>query len=80
MTATSSAGSIPGSFRQLASSAERTSEQPRLHQRADEIYSYGTVGDLSPLHFEEPVRRPKSFVRVAEEHIANRSGEPPMQW
>jgi len=30
--------------------------QPRLHQRAGEIQSYGTVSHLLPLELEEPVR------------------------
>jgi starvation-inducible DNA-binding protein len=30
--------------------------QPRLHQRANEIQSYGTVSHLLPLDLEEPVR------------------------
>ena len=30
--------------------------QPRLHQRAPEIQSYGTVSHLLPLELEEPVR------------------------
>jgi starvation-inducible DNA-binding protein len=30
--------------------------QPRLHQRAEEIQSYGTVSHLLPLELEEPVR------------------------
>ena len=30
--------------------------QPRLHQRAAEIQSYGTVSHLLPLELEEPVR------------------------
>jgi starvation-inducible DNA-binding protein len=32
------------------------SAQPRLHQRAAEIQSYGTVSHLLPLELEEPVR------------------------
>jgi starvation-inducible DNA-binding protein len=35
---------------------ERVSAQPRLHQRAAEIQSYGTVSHLLPLDLEEPVR------------------------
>jgi starvation-inducible DNA-binding protein len=35
---------------------ETTSAQPRLHRRADEIQSYGTVNHLLPLELEEPVR------------------------
>ena len=31
-------------------------EQPRLHQRAREIQSYGTVSHMLPLELEEPVR------------------------
>ena len=34
----------------------RISSQPRLHQRAAEIQSYGTVSHLLPLDLEEPVR------------------------
>ena len=36
--------------------AERISAQPRLHQRAGEIQSYGTVNHALPLELEEPVR------------------------
>jgi len=36
--------------------AERINAQPRLHQRAGEIQSYGTVSHLLPLELEEPVR------------------------
>src|SRR6266446_982631 len=32
------------------------SAQPRFHQRAGEIQSYGTVSHLLPLELEEPVR------------------------
>jgi len=32
------------------------SAQPRLHQRAGEIQSYGTVSHMLPLELEEPVR------------------------
>jgi starvation-inducible DNA-binding protein len=35
---------------------ERISAQPRLHQRAGEIQTYGTVSHLLPLELEEPVR------------------------
>src|SRR5215471_10505336 len=34
----------------------RVSAQPRLHQRAREIQSYGTVNHVLPLDLEEPVR------------------------
>src|SRR5712664_2357342 len=34
----------------------RISAQPRLHQRAAEIQSYGTVSHALPLELEEPVR------------------------
>jgi starvation-inducible DNA-binding protein len=34
----------------------RVSAQPRLHQRAAELQSYGTVSQLLPLDLEEPVR------------------------
>lgn len=34
----------------------RINAQPRLHQRAGEIQSYGTVSLLLPLELEEPVR------------------------
>ena len=34
----------------------KISAQPRLHQRAGEIQSYGTVSHLLPLELEEPVR------------------------
>jgi starvation-inducible DNA-binding protein len=35
---------------------ENISAQPRLHQRAREIQSYGTVSHMLPLELEEPVR------------------------
>lgn len=35
---------------------ENVSAQPRLHQRAVEIQSYGTVSHALPLELEEPVR------------------------
>jgi starvation-inducible DNA-binding protein len=35
---------------------ESLSAQPRLHQRAGEIQSYGTVSHALPLELEEPVR------------------------
>ncbi len=35
---------------------EKISAQPRLHQRAAEIQSYGTVSHALPLELEEPVR------------------------
>jgi starvation-inducible DNA-binding protein len=34
----------------------KVSAQPRLHQRAPEIQSYGTVSHMLPLDLEEPVR------------------------
>lgn len=34
----------------------KISAQPRLHQRAREIQSYGTVSPMLPLELEEPVR------------------------
>ena len=34
----------------------RISAQPRLHQRAGSIQSYGTVNHALPLELEEPVR------------------------
>ena len=37
--------------------SENVSAQPRLHQRAAEIQSYGTVSHALPLELEEPVRR-----------------------
>src|SRR5262245_45420411 len=37
-------------------SNRRVSSQPRLHQRAREIQSYGTVNHALPLDLEEPVR------------------------
>jgi len=37
-------------------SREKTSAQPRFHQRAAEIQAYGTVSHLLPLELEEPVR------------------------
>ncbi len=43
--------------KQNASKANRSvSPQPRLHQRAPEIQSYGTVRHALPLELEEPVR------------------------
>jgi starvation-inducible DNA-binding protein len=36
--------------------SQRTTAQPRLHQRAAEIQAYGTVNHLLPLELEEPVR------------------------
>ncbi|MBO0723015.1 MAG: DNA starvation/stationary phase protection protein [Blastocatellia bacterium] len=38
------------------SNGRRISAQPRLHQRAREIQSYGTVNHMLPLELEEPVR------------------------
>jgi starvation-inducible DNA-binding protein len=35
---------------------QRISAQPRLHQKAQEIQSYGTVTHALPLELEEPVR------------------------
>src|SRR5512146_206238 len=34
----------------------RISAQPRLHQKASEIQTFGTVNQLPPLELEEPVR------------------------
>src|SRR5256712_9414094 len=39
-----------------AKTANVISAQPRLHQRANEIQSYGTVNHLLPLELEETVR------------------------
>jgi starvation-inducible DNA-binding protein len=39
-----------------AKTTGRINAQPRLHQRAGEIQSYGTVSQLLPLELEEPVR------------------------
>jgi len=39
-----------------ASTTGNISAQPRLHQRAGAIQSYGTVNHLLPLELEEPVR------------------------
>jgi len=39
-----------------ASSTHRVSAQPRLHQNARELQSYGTVSHMLPLELEEPVR------------------------
>ena len=36
--------------------SQKISAQPRLHQRAGEIQTYGTVNHLLPLELEEPVR------------------------
>jgi starvation-inducible DNA-binding protein len=38
------------------STTRNVSAQPRLHQRAREIQSYGTVSHMLPLELEEPVR------------------------
>lgn len=38
------------------SNGGRISAQPRLHQRARELQSYGTVNHMLPLELEEPVR------------------------
>src|SRR5438477_1761019 len=40
----------------VPASRGRISAQPRLHQRAREIQTYGTVEHLLPLELEEPVR------------------------
>src|SRR5215831_20821354 len=42
--------------KQNGSKARSVSPQPRLHQRAHEIQSYGTVHHALPLELEEPVR------------------------
>jgi starvation-inducible DNA-binding protein len=39
-----------------ASERERINAQPRLHQRAAEIQTFGTVSHMLPLVLEEPVR------------------------
>jgi starvation-inducible DNA-binding protein len=39
-----------------AKSTNHINAQPRLHQRAQEIQSYGTVNHALPLELEEPVR------------------------
>src|ERR687887_656589 len=39
-----------------AHSGNHISAQPRLHQKAREIQSYGTVSHMLPLELEEPVR------------------------
>ena len=39
-----------------ANTRDHISAQPRLHQRAREIQSYGTVSHMLPLELEEPVR------------------------
>jgi starvation-inducible DNA-binding protein len=39
-----------------AKTTGKINAQPRLHQRAGEIQSYGTVNHLLPLELEEPVR------------------------
>ena len=44
------------SKKQNANTANRPSAQPRLHQRAREIQTYGTVNHALPLELEEPVR------------------------
>src|SRR5437763_10254761 len=40
----------------VSNTTENISAQPRLHQRAREIQSYGTVSHMLPLELEEPVR------------------------
>jgi hypothetical protein len=40
----------------IRQSGKKFSAQPRLHQRAPEIQTYGTVNHLLPLELEEPVR------------------------
>lgn len=40
----------------MARKNSKINAQPRLHQRAAEIQSYGTVNHLLPLDLEEPVR------------------------
>jgi starvation-inducible DNA-binding protein len=42
--------------KQVTNSTGNISAQPRLHQRAHEIQSYGTVSHMLPLELEEPVR------------------------
>src|SRR5499433_2767953 len=42
--------------RKQIDSKKTISAQPRLHQRAREIQSYGTVNHALPLDLEEPVR------------------------
>ncbi|MBZ5598884.1 MAG: DNA starvation/stationary phase protection protein [Acidobacteriia bacterium] len=42
--------------KQINSKTPSINAQPRLHQRAGEIQSYGTVNHLLPLELEEPVR------------------------
>jgi starvation-inducible DNA-binding protein len=39
-----------------STSRNKITAQPRLHQRASEIQTYGTVNRLLPLELEEPVR------------------------
>src|SRR5215831_9880323 len=40
----------------VSANRNKVSAQPRLHQRAHEIQTYGTVSHLLPLDLEEPVR------------------------
>lgn len=40
----------------VSANRSKVSAQPRLHQRAREIQTYGTVEHLLPLELEEPVR------------------------
>jgi len=40
----------------VSANRSKISAQPRLHQRAREIQTYGTVEHLLPLELEEPVR------------------------
>jgi starvation-inducible DNA-binding protein len=42
--------------KEAASANHRVSAQPRLHQRAKELQTYGTVSPSLPLELEEPVR------------------------
>jgi starvation-inducible DNA-binding protein len=42
--------------KKAVANGSKASAQPRLHQRAAELQSYGTVSHLLPLDLEEPVR------------------------
>lgn len=47
---------MPKNEKDISRNRSKISAQPRLHQRAGEIQSYGTVSHMLPLDLEEPVR------------------------
>jgi starvation-inducible DNA-binding protein len=44
------------SKKEMSTTRNRISAQPRFHQRASEFQAYGTVSQMLPLELEEPVR------------------------